>query len=262
MKHNEQGKISTLLQIYNENASGGDVNSILAEYLLHHAGSIRNLTAGKLAAECHVDRSSVHRFCRLCGYGSFTGLKQAFAEYPETYAVPSKAVLHAYSDHFFTDMRNLCDELSELFPAERIDQFARAIHDAKRVTLICHDSSIYTCMQFQLFMVSAGKLVRLLHRQAADEEVLFKDYEPGDLILTLSSTGYFAREGYRLCASSSAQKVLITTDHSDAARVGYDRTVYLSKESHTEGKTVYSTYAAVILLDLLFQSYVRLYAAV
>ena len=77
------GKLPVVLLSITATAKSDSINSLLASYILQHAGKVAGIGIKELAADCHVGVGSVSRFCREIGLESYSELQQLLS-IPET----------------------------------------------------------------------------------------------------------------------------------------------------------------------------------
>lgn len=255
---------SALLNVLNRNV--GDTDSVIASYLLAHFDQLGDINIYEAAAECRVSRSSIQRFAKSIGYGSFTDMKLA------RLALQGHLSSLAAYTQMTGDSRALMDQVNEMMEDvrqapgdEAIARLCDAIHDSRQVFILCANTSTTGAHQLQEEMFLAGRLIRIVTDSAPAFDLL-KATSPSDHIVLLSVTGTFAIAAARELDGVKARKVLVTMNESEEVSRHYDEVVLLGYQRFAHdsigsqgARNVYSRYAMPFFLDLVMGAYANRY---
>lgn len=256
--------LTSLLSILNSNRDD-DTYVALSRYFLEHLDKLDTLSIFDVAEECFVSRSSIQRFVKDIGFESFSAMKQ----YAEETRIHQRAFLTYAGDpefgsHISSSMNQMMQDVSRLAETGELRELAQSIHESKNVVILIADNSSSAVKLFQDGMVAMGKLIRLLTNSTADNSLL-ESLKKEDLLITISVTGNYALAIHEGIRQITASRFLVTMNHSELFRSGYDRIFYLSEEpficdriSHGMQNT-YTHYGANYFFDLLYHEYVIRY---
>lgn len=255
---NQNGRLNLLLGILNKNED--DENSVdfeLAKYFLDNYNKISKMNIYDVSQECYVDRSSIRRFCQMHGFDNFRKFKRHGLEDSDLFLL-SNSNVENYCQYIITNIKDMVQEIEELYTKERIDSVAEKIYEADRVVILSSDTSCYMCGEFQRAMTIAGKIIRIVSNNLEDNRLLNSLCDK-DFLMTISVTGYFAKETLNLIQTIKSDRLLLTTNHYENFEKYYGTIFYLSKNSYVRTRSVYSTYGLEIFLDMLFNEYMKKY---
>lgn len=256
--------LSTLLSIVNEN-NENEAYFVLAKYLLEHFNELDHMSIYELSDTCYVSRSSVQRFIKYIGFNNFNELKfnarqtihhgQAYIDYAD----------HSnFNQYFLSTMKEMILDITNMLALQNMSDFVEKVHNSKRIIILTADIGSSSARQFQQGMAYVGKLVRLVTDSTSNLSLL-ETLTPDDLLITVSVTGNFALSILNDIQNLSAQKALITINHSDKFFTIYDTIIYLSQKFEsfdyiTNGfQNVYTRHGSGYFFDTLFHLYVQKY---
>lgn len=259
MKINRMGLLYSLFSIVNEN-NEEDSNYVLARYFLEHYHELPKLNIYDVSADCFVSRSSVRRFCQTIGYDNFLDLKSGFSEYDDQYAYyMAHANIEDYRERLTDAINSMIKELNQRMNTGEIDLIVDRMHESRNVVFLTSDSSTSHIKDFQQAMVFHNKLIHIVSDVYTDNQ-LIQRLDKRDYLITISSTGTFARASKDYIAHCEAVKVLFTYNRDEEFKKQYDKVYHLSAVDRTkEGRSVYGTYGLNYIFDIIYSAYVRKY---
>ncbi len=251
---------SRLCSIVNDSPSAS-VEVVLAEYLLQHYNTLGTLNIYQFAEDCHVPRSSIHRFCGKLGYANFSELKLSCRHEQDSYqyftALSEKS---DFRDHLCEGMIQMVRDMKGRISEPLLSRLAAQIHDARTVYLLASYSSISALKDFQRPMILCGKLVRVV--ASPDDHDRLKKASADDLILVVSAMGKFAEAYHDFIQPLSGKKILITASHQPEIQTPYDQVILISSMDCHHIKTAYAKYGVSYFFDSLYSVYYRNYGIV
>lgn len=203
---------------------------------------LESMSIYDLADECYTSRSTVQRFIKYIGYGSFNNIKsktQMCIDHNHRYA-------KYYTRKNFRE--NYLSELEEMMKS--IDSII--------------DSPTIAPLDFQEAMLCFKKTVRCITNSSRSIELL-NSLNENDTLITLSVTGNYALASLKDIVKTRANKVLITLNRSDEFKNVYDKIIYLNQNSasasfiQTDVKNSYTLYGLTYFLDLVVSMYYEKY---
>jgi len=262
MNINRLSLLNSLFSVINEN-NPDDSNYVLAHYFLNHYQKLSELNIYDVAGECYVSRSSVRRFCKSIGYENFLAMKTGFNEYDDQY---SYYMLHAdrenYREALTREINEMIKELDYRMNIGETQVIAAKIHDSRYVVFLTSDTSTAIIREFQQSMIFHGKIIRLISDDYTGK-TLINTLDKRDMLITISSTGIFAKASSDYISKCSALKILITANREKIFSEWYDKIYHLSaKDRSNEGRGVYGTYALNYMFDVIYSAYVRQYGKI
>jgi len=257
MNINRLSLLSSLFSVINEN-NQDDSNFVLAHYFLDHYQRLSELNIYEVAAECFVSRSSVRRFCKSIGYENFLDMKTGFNEYDDQY---SYYMLHVnrqnYRELLTKEINEMIQELDYRMNIDEAQVIADKIFESRYVVFLTSDTSTSIIREFQQSMIFHGKIIRLISDDYTDK-TLINTLDKRDMLITISSTGIFAKASLDYISKCEAHKILVTTNRDKVFCNRYDKIYYLSaKDRSDEGRGVYGKYALNYMFDVIYSTYVR-----
>ncbi len=259
MRINRLGLLNSLFTVLNDN-SPDDSSAVLARYFLENYNHLSELNIFDVAAECYVSRSSVRRFCKSLGYGSFLDLKNEFTEYDDKM---SQSIKHygreEYRSKLTLEINEMIEELDYRMDTEEINSIIKVLHDSRYVVILTSDASTSVIKNFQQAMALYGKIIYLVSDSYEDHSMISEANEK-DCLITLSVTGVFANAIYPFIKDSKAHKTLYTGNRNPKLNEGYDKVYHLSKRDVTgESSFMYGKYGIDYVFDIILSAYVNAY---
>lgn len=260
--------VTTLQQLINQSSKASDIDRTIARYLLKNL-YCDNITANKIADECHTSSASVTRFAQNLGYEGFSELKKDFDlmkfEFHEM-KIDVKA-FHKEEDHQNRNLTKLFDE--EMLEASKdiedyinnldteiIEKLCELIHEAKHITIYSTLIPGNLSQVLQNMLLTAGKYVECFPSIKQQYEASQKLKE-GDLAIFVSLEGSHVmnKELTFSITESNASSVLITHNPEMKLASMFDHIVPLGKHaSERSGK-----YKLLMFIEYLAHFYFNKY---
>ncbi|MFV0255543.1 MAG: MurR/RpiR family transcriptional regulator [Erysipelotrichaceae bacterium] len=254
--------INKLLKNINENHAD-DPNYILSEYLLKNYSKIDKINIYKIADECFVSRSSVRRFCISIGYKNFADFKKEFKQIDKKYSYFIK--MHEdydssteYAEWIAKQIKMVTLEVDNNIKFSDYSEIASMIDIAKNVVLLSSYSSNKTLLEFQRPLVLNNKIIDVMSDNYFNVDNLLKLKED-DLLMVISTSGYYAKSILNLTENIKATKVLITASRDKAFVNQYNKIYFLSDYDHTSEKSIVGKYGLNYFFDVLYHEYYSKY---
>lgn len=259
MRINRLGLLNSLFTVLNDN-SPDDSSAVLAKYFLENYKHLSELNIFDVAAECFVSRSSVRRFCKSLGYGSFLDLKNEFREYDDKMALSIKHYgREEYRIKLTSEINEMIEELDYRMDTEEIDMIIKTFHDARYVIMLTSDASTSIIKVFQQAMALYGKIIYLISDSYEDHSMLQEASEK-DCIVAISVTGVFATAVCPYLKDNPAYKMLFTGNRDAHLYDSYDKVYHLSKHDVSDERSfMYSKYGVDYAFDIILAAYVNAY---
>ncbi|WP_459478898.1 MurR/RpiR family transcriptional regulator [Clostridium saccharoperbutylacetonicum] len=262
MNINRLSLLSSLFSVINEN-NQEDSNYVLAHYFLEHYHRLSELNIYEVAADCFVSRSSVRRFCKSIGYENFLDLKTAFSEYDDQY---SHYMIHVnrenYRETLTREINEMIQELDKRMNVDETEKIADKIYESRYVVFLTSDTSTSVIREFQQSMIFHGKIIRVIS-DAYTDKTLINTLDKQDILITISSTGTFAKASHDYISKCNAHKILVTVNRDKIFSDWYDKVYHLSaKDRSNEGRGVYGKYGINYMFDVIYSTYVRKYGKI
>ncbi|MCR5230675.1 MAG: MurR/RpiR family transcriptional regulator [Solobacterium sp.] len=237
---------------------------LLAKYLLEHMDTIEKLSIYKVAKDCFVSRSSIHRFVHLLGFDSFSVFKKNAREAREHF---HRFIDYVDYDDFANGLSNalkaMTEDINKSISTLEMRNVCAKIHHAENIILFMSEASSSAVKQFQQEMLCVGKVIRVITDYAQDTKLL-ESLGENDLMITGSASGNYAHVIAPDLESIKARKVLVTYNHSRKLAKSYESVCYLSRSEQSNDviisqRNVYTRYGMTYFFDLLFHHYVSMY---
>lgn len=252
---------TTLLGILNHNDEDA-TEDILARYLLENMSRLDKLSIYTIANDCYTSRSTVQRFIKQIGYGSYTELKAAcrnyFDEHAHTFA--SYTDRTQFADYLAEELSAMARDVNAVARQQDISWLARRMREARAILFLTAEDSSSAVRVLQQAMLGTGRLMRLMTSSTQSMESL-KLLGRKDLLIVCSATGNFALTIADYIRAADAQRVLVTNNHTASFEGDYTRIFYLGERHPLQSRniqsnrSVYTHYAVQYFLDLLFHEY-------
>lgn len=256
--------VSSLLAIINY-SDENDVNYTLANYLLAHIDTLDSMSIYDVIDDCFVSRSTIHRFIKSIGFDSFTHMKDNV----KRLRIHSMAFIDfvnqpTFKDSIVKSMDEMLKDINNTIAAQNIEELVEKIFSCRNIVILNADTSSSSAKEFQLEMVSVGRLIKLVTNLSSNIGILNALTEE-DLLITCSASGNYAIITKDDIKDVKAHKVLITLNHAKQLNDYYDDIYFLSDnfqacEYISNGmQNVYTRYGINYFFDLLFSIYVQNY---
>ena len=249
--------LTSLLAQLNKNDEN-DTDFLIARYILLNLRNLKGISIYKIADDCYVSRSSVQRFIKNIGYGSYTQMKRSINE----------VILHedsfiSYTDH--TQFRNylsssisrMIEDIASTSLNSSFKKLLDIFRSADNVVILTAEDSSSACKLFQQQMLTINKLIRIV-TSASKNLSLLETLKENDLLLICSVTGNFALAINKQIRDIKAKKALITLNHTTAFEDSYSFIYYLSGDVNLSSRNivsvrnVYNNYGLAFLFDLFY----------
>ncbi len=136
------------------------VSSIISNYLLSlNADEVRNLRIIDIENNCHVSPPSVMRFCKECGYHSFSEFKYAFTDqlYREREVIQSKAELYEQPQYYLTIVEDTISKTATVLTEEKLNKAMNYWNEAKEIVIFAGGSSFFVAEDLERKLIKVGK---------------------------------------------------------------------------------------------------------
>ena len=249
--------LTSLLAQLNKNDEN-DTDFVIARYFLTNLRKIKNTSIYKVADDCYVSRSSVQRFIKNIGYGSYTQLKRSIDE-----VIAHEEGFISYTDH--TQYRDFLSSsvssmIADITATTRNNDFKKLLdifRSSDNIVILTAEDSSNACKLFQQELLTINRLIRIIS-SASKNLSLLETLGKKDLLLVCSVTGNFALAVNEQIADIKAKKCLITLNHTTAFEDIYSFIYYLSSQinvssrSFISSRNVYNNYGLGLFFDLFF----------
>jgi len=247
----------------------------IADYILANPAECKNITTKELAAACQVAESSITRFVREIGLGSYQELKLGIAESltlsdAKGAAAEDKYVYEDISRYDDTDIildkilhRNVTSliETRRLLNVEQLERAAQAIERADTIVFSSMGSSNAAAMSGVIRFTRAGKKCLFFHDQSS-QLMTAAIIGQRDLMIGISNSGRSKTvvESLRIAKAKGAVTIGITS-YEDSPLVKYsDIPLFTSTKSTGKESALYwesstSKTAQILVLDALYACY-------
>ena len=252
--------LTSLLAILNKN-DVKDTEFIIAEYIITHMREMAHISIYKVAEDCYLSRSSVQRFVKDIGYGSYTQMKQNIAEVIEHEEALLNYTDHTgYADHLLESLREMNDDIVKTAKGPKFLLLMDHFISARSVVLLTAEDSAHACRLLQQQILATGRLIRIVS-SASKNLSLLESLGEKDLLVVCSVTGNFALAVNSQMKSIRAKKCLITLNRTTAFGDNYSLIYYIGNELKPSSgsirmfRNVYTTYGLTFFFDLFYHEY-------
>lgn len=251
----------------------------IADYFMNHGGDLQLLSITELAEHCQVADSTIFRFCKMLGYKGYNDFKLALAKEQGSVMGASGRMeneLDVYSsitqeDDISTTGQKLktmyhaaMEQTLELLKPESVALAARILKNSEQVYCLGQGGSLITAMEAwgRFATVARGFInVQDTHLQmiaasllTEHDTVWFFSYSGAtkDMVEILS----LARE--------RGARIIVVTRYAKSPATQYADVVLIcgSNESPLQSGTVVAKVAQLMVIDMVYQEYIRLDADV
>ena len=165
----------------------------------------------------------------------------------------------AYREKLTAEINSMIKELDHRMNTEETNIIADRVFSSRYVVFLTSETSTSYVKDFQRAMIFHNKLIHIISDAYTDNS-LIRRLDKRDYLVTISSTGTFARASRDYISGCEAYKVLFTYNRDEEIKKQYDKVYYMSSADRThEGRSVYGTYGLNYILDVLYSAYVRKY---
>ena len=248
------GKLPVVLLSITATAKSDSINSLLASYILQHAGKVAGMGIKELAADCHVGIGSVSRFCREIGLVSYSELQQLLAA-PETAFQRQPFCVEEMASGLAEKIGDGLMLAAGSVDMDQVRALCRDIRDYPRVAVfgLMKGAAAALCLQSDLLLLGKQIYTNISYPEQLD---YIAHADKNDLILLFSYTGsYFDYPGERVLPENiyTPQIVLITGADKPSPRY-VDRVLSFASRQDQ----VSHPYQLQFMAGLIAQEYARL----
>lgn len=251
----------------------------IADYFMNHGGDLQLLSITELAEQCQVADSTIFRFCKMLGYKGYNDFKLALAKEQGSVMGASRRMedeLDVYSsitreDDIPTTGQKLkamyhaaMEQTLELLKPESVALAARILKSSEQVYCLGQGGSLITAMEAwgRFATVARGfTTVQDTHLQMIAASLLTEH----DTIWFFSYSG--ATKDMVEILSLARERgagIIVVTRYAKSPATQYADVVLIcgSNESPLQSGTVVAKVAQLMVIDMVYQEYIRLDADV
>lgn len=251
----------------------------IADYFMNHGGDLQLLSITELAEQCQVADSTIFRFCKMLGYKGYNDFKLALAKEQGSVMGASRRMedeLDVYSsitreDDIPTTGQKLktmyhaaMEQTLELLKPESVAHAARILKSSEQVYCLGQGGSLITAMEAwgRFATVARGfTTVQDTHLQMIAASLLTEH----DTIWFFSYSG--ATKDMVEILSLARERgagIIVVTRYAKSPATQYADVVLIcgSNESPLQSGTVVAKVAQLMVIDMVYQEYIRLDADV
>ena len=222
--------MSTFTKIKAIRASLSSSESKLADFILHSADSIRELSSQELANAANVSQSSVVKFTQKLGYKGYPAFKLAVIDALNSEALHlDKNVQHLHGEITLNDsLSQLADKLlhskmsvlsetKNLNEAETLEQTVQILKNAKRILISGLGGSALVGKDFSYKLQKIG-MAAIADSDAHAQLAYATTFSKNDVVFAISESGV-TREIVEICrqAKNNGATVISLTKYGQTA---------------------------------------------
>ncbi|MFB1050189.1 MurR/RpiR family transcriptional regulator [Paraliobacillus sp. JSM ZJ581] len=245
--------------IINEEEDSGE--HAITEYLLYNIHNKSDITINEIVDEAFVSRSSVRRYCNKLGYKNFSELKNSLTDiiFPSNLHLRNFEPVQEYRSNIMNELSHTIIEMNHMINDEVIDRLVNLFYMYKNITLISPNNTSSNLLKFQQELFYAKKIIRVVNNNF-DSDYINNVSAQSSLILTISVSGFFAKEVNENMSKVNGKKILITGNRSQEFIDLYDEVIYLSRDNiESDNLGLFGKYGITYLFDLISEHYIYKY---
>lgn len=245
----------------------------VAEFILNSPQTAHTMTITELAKECGVAESTVSRFVREMGVGSYQALKLGVAEalFSNRTVVAEGEQEFVYQGISRTDtpaaivtkiQRTSQQALRETalgIDAQALERAVDLVESANILVFCCIGASSIAAEDGVMRFTRAGKKC-VLYRDQTVQAMMATIATPSDLIIGISDSGSSTAvvESLRLAKEHGAATLAITSDEASPISQYADVALFTSKthkEAGLYGEAVTAKWGQILIMDVLYAAF-------
>ena len=144
----------------NDLKRSSSVSSIIATYLLTlSADEVSHLRIVDIEKNCHVSPPSVMRFCKECGFHSFSQFKFAFTDqlYHEREVIQSNVELYEQPKYYCTIIEDTIRRTASVLSEEKLNTALNFWNDAREIVIFAGGSTYFVAEDLERKLIKVGK---------------------------------------------------------------------------------------------------------
>lgn len=234
-----------------------DVIYEIARYIIKNYNCCQDITLKDIMDECYVSRASVTRFCEYFGFHSWNNFQIFLIK---TKKVKEQQIESRFSqldvddiyNHVCYIAKNDSIEFKENLK-ENIKELVELINQSNRIYLFGAIYPLSLAFDFQINMVSVGKVVYSDYQSESDYLEVMED---SDLAIIMTASGRYIGEckaKFNLICNNPGKKVVISCSNQYSSLQYIDHYFYIptmNKNSFTD-----FDYYTMLILDLVYIEY-------
>ena len=190
-----KSKVHSRLLEYLETVNKNSSDYTIAKVLLEHINEFPDITLEQIASLSYSAPSSVTKFCKKIGYGSFKEMRYDVEGY-STHFIGSELnynSLHSYIDEFHQmEVNNDQDILSKL-NIEMVYELALKIKKAKKICIL-QASYNHNIVSFLSEILIVHNKIAVSINRSNDQAFLKENIQESDLVILTSLTGDYVHK--------------------------------------------------------------------
>lgn len=239
-----------ILNIENQYINFSKTEKEIADYILKHRNSIKNMTIVELSKNIETSPASITRFAKLVGCENFADLKmKLFLLTPQKKAPKSEDIFRGISEFYNETLKRN----NMLFDKKQIHNLVEEIKKAKRIYIYGAGSSGLTALEIMQRLIRMGFNISSItdpHMMIISSTVV----QEGDLVIGISMTG----ETGEVCDSlkiskMNGAKTIGVTSFRDSSITKYCDEIFLVQNTSFINSEFFinSQFSVMYLFDII-----------
>lgn len=174
-----------LLQIQNRYLSFSEKERMIADYIIQHSSTLKNININDLAEKTNTSNSTITRFCKKIGCKSFIEMKMQLCA---SNATENNAATDDIFQEVYSYYNTTISGTNKILDKEIILKFVEEVKKANRIFIYGFGSSGLTAFEMKYRLQRMGMLVDAVtdpHIMAMNSSLLTKD----DMVIGISNSG-------------------------------------------------------------------------
>ena len=236
----------------------------VADYLLSHTGSYRNLTLDRIAREAEVSQPTVLRFIRAMGYSGFKEFRYILAEEKEEKSGAWDHILYGFPfteyDHvedvpaklISTTIEHLKDTLRNISP-DTLKEVVQALVRAEKIAVYYVENSACTASDL------VTKLLYLGMNCCAYNDYYMQNVSAGNLTekdvavgISYSGNSRSTVDAMRTAHENGVKTIAITNFENSLIEKYSDLVLRTSNQQHFYGDAIFSRVSQLAVVDMIY----------
>ncbi len=236
----------------------------VADYLLSHTGSYRNLTLDRIAREAEVSQPTVLRFIRAMGYSGFKEFRYVLAEEKEEKTGTWDHILYGFPfteyDHvedvpaklISTTIEHLKDTLRNISP-DTLKEVVQALVRAEKIAVYYVENSACTASDL------VTKLLYLGMNCCAYNDYYMQNVSAGNLTekdvavgISYSGNSRSTVDAMRTAHENGVKTIAITNFENSLIEKYSDLVLRTSNQQHFYGDAIFSRVSQLAVVDMIY----------
>lgn len=248
----------------NDLKRSSSVSSIIATYLLTlSADEVSHLRIVDIEKNCHVSPPSVMRFCKECGFHSFSQFKFAFTDqlYHEREVIQSNVELYEQPKYYCTIIEDTIRRTASVLSEEKLNTALNFWNDAREIVIFAGGSTYFVAEDLERKLIKVGKYTFAYNDDYwmrfsvinAKKDTLF-------IGITYSGNTKSVIRNLDDARDNGFRTILFTSYRNIAMEKDYDLLLY-SNSSETRNRLVNtsSRIGLLFLIDVIYYAFIAKY---